>query len=145
MTKIFVSDSVEKTIEGTAAGITSVLAACSVLLPLLASTGYFFSQVWSLLPLQNFWETMFHTHHALFPKNPLYMSLMCKLFHVIWTRKLMPACVYAALVIFACGSHGQRLVGGIHGTTRQCLYSSCILQPPLPMITSNYAFSGPGV
>ncbi|XP_042410954.1 dolichol kinase EVAN-like isoform X1 [Zingiber officinale] len=36
----------KKTIEGTAAGITSVLAACSVLLPLLASTGYFFSQHW---------------------------------------------------------------------------------------------------
>ncbi|KAA3456624.1 dolichol kinase isoform X1 [Gossypium australe] len=36
----------EKTIEGTAAGITSVLAACSVLLPLLASTGYFLTQHW---------------------------------------------------------------------------------------------------
>lgn len=32
--------SIEKTIEGTVAGITSVLAACSFLLPLLASTGY---------------------------------------------------------------------------------------------------------
>lgn len=31
---------VEKTIEGTAAGITSVLAACSILLPLLATTRY---------------------------------------------------------------------------------------------------------
>ncbi|KAK4358684.1 hypothetical protein RND71_020913 [Anisodus tanguticus] len=30
----------KKTIEGTAAGITSVLATCSVLLPLLATTGY---------------------------------------------------------------------------------------------------------
>ncbi|KAL3518422.1 hypothetical protein ACH5RR_021011 [Cinchona calisaya] len=36
----------KKTIEGTAAGITSVLAACSVLLPLLATTGYIFSQHW---------------------------------------------------------------------------------------------------
>ncbi|KAI3876893.1 hypothetical protein MKW92_016918 [Papaver armeniacum] len=35
----------KKTIEGTAAGITSVLAACSVLLPLLASTGFIISQV----------------------------------------------------------------------------------------------------
>ncbi|KAF2292176.1 hypothetical protein GH714_014782 [Hevea brasiliensis] len=34
----------KKTIEGTAAGITSVLAACSVLLPILASTGYIFTQ-----------------------------------------------------------------------------------------------------
>ncbi|OMO84863.1 O-methyltransferase, family 2 [Corchorus olitorius] len=33
------------TIEGTAAGITSVLAACSILLPLLASTGYILTQV----------------------------------------------------------------------------------------------------
>ncbi|OVA06975.1 hypothetical protein BVC80_1731g52 [Macleaya cordata] len=36
----------KKTVEGTAAGITSVLAACSVLLPLLASTGYILSQHW---------------------------------------------------------------------------------------------------
>ncbi|KAF9607305.1 hypothetical protein IFM89_033850 [Coptis chinensis] len=36
----------KKTIEGTAAGITSVLVACSVLLPLLASTGYVLSQHW---------------------------------------------------------------------------------------------------
>ncbi|CAI0452836.1 unnamed protein product [Linum tenue] len=36
----------KKTIEGTAAGITSVLAACSVLLPVLASTGYIFTQHW---------------------------------------------------------------------------------------------------
>ncbi|CAL9104354.1 unnamed protein product [Musa textilis] len=36
----------KKTIEGTAAGITSVLAACSILLPLLASTGYVLSQHW---------------------------------------------------------------------------------------------------
>ena len=35
----------EKTIEGTAAGITSVLAACSVLLPVLASAGFIFTQV----------------------------------------------------------------------------------------------------
>jgi len=41
----------EKTIEGTAAGITAVLAACSVLLPLLASTGYILSQVLSLSSL----------------------------------------------------------------------------------------------
>ncbi|XP_050282621.1 dolichol kinase EVAN isoform X2 [Quercus robur] len=34
----------KKTIEGTAAGITSMLAACSILLPLLASTGYIFTQ-----------------------------------------------------------------------------------------------------
>ncbi|XP_074272137.1 dolichol kinase EVAN [Silene latifolia] len=37
----------KKTIEGTAAGITSVMAACSFLLPLLASTGYI--QNWSSL------------------------------------------------------------------------------------------------
>ncbi|KAI4368753.1 hypothetical protein MLD38_017272 [Melastoma candidum] len=36
----------KKTIEGTAAGITSVLVACSVLLPLLASTGYLWTQHW---------------------------------------------------------------------------------------------------
>ncbi|CAL1404192.1 unnamed protein product [Linum trigynum] len=36
----------KKTIEGTAAGITSVLAACSVLLPVLASAGYIFTQHW---------------------------------------------------------------------------------------------------
>ncbi|GFS30933.1 phosphatidate cytidylyltransferase family protein [Actinidia rufa] len=36
----------KKTVEGTAAGITSVLAACSVLLPLLATTGYIFTQHW---------------------------------------------------------------------------------------------------
>ncbi|KAG0453141.1 hypothetical protein HPP92_025496 [Vanilla planifolia] len=35
----------KKTIEGTAAGITSVFASCSVLLPLLASTGYILSQI----------------------------------------------------------------------------------------------------
>ncbi|KAG4980988.1 hypothetical protein JHK82_034234 [Glycine max] len=34
----------KKTVEGTAAGITSVLAACSLLLPLLASTGYILTQ-----------------------------------------------------------------------------------------------------
>ncbi|XP_011620501.1 dolichol kinase EVAN isoform X2 [Amborella trichopoda] len=36
----------KKTVEGTAAGITSVLFACSVLLPLLASKGYILSQHW---------------------------------------------------------------------------------------------------
>ncbi|KAK4492720.1 hypothetical protein RD792_003540 [Penstemon davidsonii] len=36
----------KKTIEGTAAGITSVLAACFVLLPLLAATGYIFTMQW---------------------------------------------------------------------------------------------------
>ncbi|KAJ9188805.1 hypothetical protein P3X46_000167 [Hevea brasiliensis] len=41
----------KKTIEGTAAGITSVLAACSVLLPILASTGYIFTQHWVSLLL----------------------------------------------------------------------------------------------
>ncbi|KAJ7947862.1 dolichol kinase EVAN [Quillaja saponaria] len=41
----------KKTIEGTAAGITSVLAACSVLLPLLASTGYIYTQHWFSLLL----------------------------------------------------------------------------------------------
>ncbi|KAH7542681.1 dolichol kinase EVAN [Ziziphus jujuba] len=41
----------KKTIEGTAAGITSVLAACSVLLPLLASTGYIFTEHWFSLIL----------------------------------------------------------------------------------------------
>lgn len=40
----------EKTVEGTAAGITSVLAACSILLPLLASTGYIFTEVFLLSP-----------------------------------------------------------------------------------------------
>ncbi|KAH9700427.1 Dolichol kinase EVAN [Citrus sinensis] len=39
----------KKTIEGTAAGITSVLAACSILLPLLASTGYIFTEVFPAL------------------------------------------------------------------------------------------------
>ncbi|KAK4408982.1 Dolichol kinase EVAN [Sesamum angolense] len=36
----------KKTIEGTAAGITSVLAACFILLPLLAATGYIFTLQW---------------------------------------------------------------------------------------------------
>uniref|UniRef100_A0A0E0G113 dolichol kinase n=1 Tax=Oryza nivara TaxID=4536 RepID=A0A0E0G113_ORYNI len=36
----------KKTIEGTAAGITSALAACSILLSLLASSGYILSQHW---------------------------------------------------------------------------------------------------
>ncbi|KAL6125190.1 hypothetical protein ACLB2K_073249 [Fragaria x ananassa] len=43
----------KKTIEGSAAGITSVLAACSVLLPLLASTGYIVTEHWS------FWSLAF--------------------------------------------------------------------------------------
>ncbi|KAJ0502869.1 putative dolichol kinase [Helianthus annuus] len=38
----------KKTVEGTAAGITSVLAACSALLPLLAATGHMFTQVYYL-------------------------------------------------------------------------------------------------
>ncbi|CAJ1955897.1 unnamed protein product [Sphenostylis stenocarpa] len=41
----------KKTVEGTAAGITSVLAACSLLLPLLASTGYILTQHWFSLLL----------------------------------------------------------------------------------------------
>ncbi|CAK8536212.1 unnamed protein product [Lathyrus sativus] len=41
----------KKTVEGTAAGITSVLAACSLLLPLLASAGYIFTQHWFSLLL----------------------------------------------------------------------------------------------
>ncbi|XP_062082198.1 dolichol kinase EVAN [Humulus lupulus] len=40
------SKSGKKTIEGTAAGITSVLATCSILLPLLASTGYIVTEHW---------------------------------------------------------------------------------------------------
>ncbi|KAL9659330.1 hypothetical protein QQ045_024135 [Rhodiola kirilowii] len=36
----------KKTIEGTAAGITSMLAACLTLLPLLASTGYLVTENW---------------------------------------------------------------------------------------------------
>ncbi|XP_008800540.2 dolichol kinase EVAN-like isoform X1 [Phoenix dactylifera] len=45
----------KKTIEGTAAGITSVLAACSILLPLLASTGYILSQrLWAPSSLPTF-------------------------------------------------------------------------------------------
>ncbi|KAF4360340.1 hypothetical protein G4B88_000014 [Cannabis sativa] len=40
------SRAVKKTVEGTAAGITSVLATCSVLLPLLASTGYIVTEHW---------------------------------------------------------------------------------------------------
>ncbi|PIN03551.1 Dolichol kinase [Handroanthus impetiginosus] len=36
----------KKTIEGTAAGITSVFAACLALLPLLAATGYIFTMQW---------------------------------------------------------------------------------------------------
>nr|XP_043609524.1 dolichol kinase EVAN [Erigeron canadensis] len=41
----------KKTVEGTAAGITSVLAACSALLPLLAATGNMFTQHWLSLLL----------------------------------------------------------------------------------------------
>ncbi|XP_022752900.1 dolichol kinase EVAN-like isoform X3 [Durio zibethinus] len=51
----------KKTIEGTAAGITSVLAACSVLLPLLASTGYILTQVSLSLSL-SLSHTHTHTH-----------------------------------------------------------------------------------
>ncbi|GAB2275148.1 hypothetical protein Dimus_009909 [Dionaea muscipula] len=40
------SKSGKKTIEGTAAGIASVLAACFILVPLLASTGYILTQNW---------------------------------------------------------------------------------------------------
>lgn len=40
----------EKTVEGTAAGITSVWAACYILLPLLASSGYILSQVYFSFP-----------------------------------------------------------------------------------------------
>ncbi|KAL9681005.1 hypothetical protein QQ045_012786 [Rhodiola kirilowii] len=36
----------KKTIEGTAAGITSMMAACLTLLPLLASTGYLVTENW---------------------------------------------------------------------------------------------------
>ena len=43
--RMFFSEILEKTIEGTAAGITSVLAACSILVSLLASSGYILSQV----------------------------------------------------------------------------------------------------
>ncbi|XP_078148177.1 phosphatidate cytidylyltransferase family protein [Carex rostrata] len=39
----------KKTVEGTAAGITSVWAACYILLPLLASSGYILSQHWGSL------------------------------------------------------------------------------------------------
>ncbi|CAL0304062.1 unnamed protein product [Lupinus luteus] len=41
----------KKTIEGTAAGITSVLASCLLLLPVLASTGYIFTQHWLSISL----------------------------------------------------------------------------------------------
>ncbi|KAG6432806.1 hypothetical protein SASPL_104393 [Salvia splendens] len=44
--KYGVSKTGKKTIEGTAAGITSVLAACVVLLPLLAAPGYIFTMHW---------------------------------------------------------------------------------------------------
>ncbi|KAJ4910358.1 phosphatidate cytidylyltransferase family protein [Raphanus sativus] len=37
---------VDKTVEGTAAGITSVMAVCFVLVPVLASMGYILSQGW---------------------------------------------------------------------------------------------------
>ncbi|KAJ4829683.1 hypothetical protein Tsubulata_007479 [Turnera subulata] len=40
------SKSGKKTIEGTAAGVTSVLAFCLVLLPILTSTGYILTQHW---------------------------------------------------------------------------------------------------
>ncbi|KAF3319903.1 dolichol kinase [Carex littledalei] len=39
----------KKTVEGTAAGITSVWVACYILLPLLASSGYILSQHWGSL------------------------------------------------------------------------------------------------
>lgn len=50
----------EKTVEGTAAGITSVLAACSILLPLLASTGYIFTEVWVSFFLYSGMKTDMH-------------------------------------------------------------------------------------
>ncbi|PUZ56046.1 hypothetical protein GQ55_5G263900 [Panicum hallii var. hallii] len=43
----------KKTIEGTAAGITSMLAACSILVSLLASSGYILSQNWLSLLLES--------------------------------------------------------------------------------------------
>ncbi|PUZ56043.1 hypothetical protein GQ55_5G263600 [Panicum hallii var. hallii] len=46
----------KKTIEGTAAGITSVLAACSILVSLLASSGYILSQNWA-----DYWRHIQHS------------------------------------------------------------------------------------
>ncbi|KAL8515958.1 hypothetical protein ACS0TY_014601 [Phlomoides rotata] len=51
----------KKTVEGTAAGITSVLAACFALLPLLAATGYIFTMV-SLSPPPSLPLSLSHAH-----------------------------------------------------------------------------------
>uniref|UniRef100_A0A0E0JVG6 dolichol kinase n=1 Tax=Oryza punctata TaxID=4537 RepID=A0A0E0JVG6_ORYPU len=52
----------KKTIEGTAAGITSVLAACSILLSLLASSGYILSQtsepIWRQQGINASWKVV---------------------------------------------------------------------------------------
>ncbi|KAJ4971103.1 hypothetical protein NE237_004202 [Protea cynaroides] len=70
----------KKTVEGTAAGITSVLAACSILLPLLASTGYILSQHWFSLLLAVTVSGLLEAHTAQLDNAfiPLvFYSLLC--------------------------------------------------------------------
>lgn len=68
----------EKTIEGTAAGITSVLAACSVLLPILASTGYIFTQVCLSNHSWKCTSKCTHTHECM----PVCMCFFCA--NTVW-------------------------------------------------------------
>ncbi|PQP98549.1 dolichol kinase EVAN-like isoform X3 [Prunus yedoensis var. nudiflora] len=49
----------KKTIEETAAGITPVLAACSVLILLLAFTGYILTQIFEVIWLKLIWKQNF--------------------------------------------------------------------------------------
>ncbi|KAK4255140.1 hypothetical protein QN277_008174 [Acacia crassicarpa] len=74
------SKSGKKTIEGTAAGITSVLAACSLLLPLLASTGHILTQHWSSLLIAVTVSGLLEAHTAQLDNAfiPLFFySLLC--------------------------------------------------------------------
>ncbi|KAG6760684.1 hypothetical protein POTOM_033862 [Populus tomentosa] len=73
----------KKTIEGTAAGITSVLAACSVLFPHLASTGYFLTEVSLSLSLSlSHSHTHTHTHTPNFIKYSLTFHTFCWKLHL---------------------------------------------------------------
>ncbi|KAL2981703.1 hypothetical protein AAZX31_13G305000 [Glycine max] len=70
----------KKTVEGTAAGITSVLAACSLLLPLFASTGYILTQHWFSLLLAVTVSGLLEAHTAQLDNAfiPLFFfSLLC--------------------------------------------------------------------
>ncbi|KAG9133053.1 hypothetical protein Leryth_025110 [Lithospermum erythrorhizon] len=69
----------KKTIEGTAAGITSVLVACSILLPYIARAGYIFSQHWFTLlvavTFSGLLEALTTQLDNLFIQSPLFVNV----------------------------------------------------------------------